>query len=70
MAEAIKKRSFNIPEPLYKRLERIAAKEDRTVNAQVVRWLEKNVSEYEKAESKEIDLGNPKPAPLRPVQYA
>jgi predicted transcriptional regulator len=49
MAESVK-RSFTLPQALHERLERIATKEDRTVNAQVVRWLEKAVREYEAAE--------------------
>jgi len=49
MADTIK-RSFNIPKDLHDRIERIAAKEDRTVNAQVVRWLDQKVREYEAAE--------------------
>lgn len=49
MADTMK-RSFNIPKDLHDRIERISVKEDRTVNAQVVRWLEKAVREYEAAE--------------------
>lgn len=49
MADTVK-RSFNIPKELHDRIERIAAKEDRTVNAQVVRWLEQKAREYETSE--------------------
>lgn len=51
------KRSFTLPKALYERLERIAAKEDRTVNAQVVRWVEQKAREYEEREQKEIGPG-------------
>lgn len=63
MADNVK-RSFTIPEALYKRLERIADKEDRTVNAQLVRWLDQKVREYEAREQKESEPGNIRPAPL------
>ena len=49
MADTVK-RSFNIPKDLHDRIERIASKEDRTVNAQVVRWLEQKAREYEASE--------------------
>jgi predicted transcriptional regulator len=49
MADTVK-RSFNVPNDLHDRIERIASKEDRTVNAQVVRWLEQKVREYEASE--------------------
>ena len=41
------KRSFSFSRELYERLERVAAREWRTVNAQVVRWLTEKVDEYE-----------------------
>lgn len=48
-AETVK-RSFTFPPDLYLELVRIANKEDRTVNAQVVRWLEQKVREYKAQE--------------------
>ena len=60
MADAVK-RSFTLPRALYERLERIAHKEDRTVNAQVVRWLEQKAREYE-AQERESEQGQPLPA--------
>jgi hypothetical protein len=47
---ATMKRSFNLPKDLAERIEGISAHEDRTVNAQVVRWLEQKVREYEEGE--------------------
>lgn len=49
MSEQVK-RSFNLPKSLHDRIERIARREDRTVNSQVVRWLEQKVREYEAQE--------------------
>ena len=63
MAENVK-RSFTLPQQLHERLERIATKEDRTVNAQVVRWLEKAVREYEAQEKSEKKPG---PFPAAPA---
>lgn len=60
MADTVK-RSFNIPKDLHDRVERISIKEDRTVNAQVVRWLEQKVREYEAAEK---SPGKRVPTPL------
>jgi hypothetical protein len=57
VAESVK-RSFTFPQTLYDRLERIADKEDRTVNAQVVRWIEQKVREYEEREQRENEPGN------------
>jgi hypothetical protein len=65
MAEVIK-RSFTLPQQLHERLERIATKEDRTVNAQVVRWLEQKVREYETQEKSEKSPGPRLPARLAP----
>jgi hypothetical protein len=63
MSEPVK-RSFNFPPDLYMKIVQIAEREDRTVNAQVVRWLEKNVREYEAQEKgkEEKPSGNNKPA--------
>lgn len=62
MAESVK-RSFTLPKALHERLERIAAREDRTVNAQVVRWLEQKAREYEEQEKKGETPGQRVPAP-------
>jgi hypothetical protein len=64
MADTVK-RSFNIPKDLHDRIERISGKEDRTVNAQVVRWLEQKVREYEAHERSEKS-----PGPRVPTQLA
>jgi hypothetical protein len=65
MAETVK-RSFTLPQSLHERLERIATKEDRTVNAQVVRWLEQKAREYEAQEKAEKSSGPRVPARLAP----
>ena len=46
------KRSFTLPASLYVRLERIAEREARTVNAQTVRWIAEKIKEYEDAEER------------------
>ena len=66
MAENVK-RSFTLPKALHERLERIAAREDRTVNAQVVRWLEQKAREYEAQEKAEKSSGPRVPAQLASV---
>jgi hypothetical protein len=60
MAENVK-RSFTLPKPLYEQLERIAAKENRTVNGQAVRWLEQKAREYEAIEKSEKSEKSPGP---------
>jgi predicted transcriptional regulator len=53
MADKVVKRSYNFSEDLHQRLERIARKEDRTLNAQVARMLERAVTQYEREEKQQ-----------------
>jgi hypothetical protein len=48
------KRSFSFPEELYAELVRIATREDRTINAQLNRWVEQKVREYQVQEKAEL----------------
>jgi predicted transcriptional regulator len=65
MADKVVKRSYNFSEDLHQRLERIARKEDRTINAQVARMLERAVTQYEQEEKqKESKPGNSKASRL------
>ena len=52
MSDGIK-RSFNLSADTHARLVRVADKENRSVNAQVVRWIEQKLREYEQREKTE-----------------
>lgn len=67
MAELVK-RSFSLPPDLYLEIVRISEKEDRTVNAQVVRWIEQKVREYQAQEKRAENESGPRvPARLQVV---
>jgi predicted transcriptional regulator len=56
MSDKVVKRSYNLPENVQRRLERIARQEDRTVNAQLVRMLERAIAQYEREEKQETSV--------------
>jgi predicted transcriptional regulator len=69
VADKVVKRSYNLPEDLHQRLERIARKEDRTLNAQVARMLERAATQYEQEEKqKESKPGQRVPTALVPAR--